>query len=265
MRYALLTLFLWGCMEAPQAPQLESPLLPPPESTIIEGPGDGQVLMNPEASFVWQGNHRFVTEFRYQLDGGGWSGWTGDRSAVFVLDEGGHIFELAGRIPPEGMDPGTEETTPDVRRFTVDAIEGPALWLKPRADLVLMRNGTGTIEIMAEDIGPIVLAHLVLQFDPQVVKINEVMVGDFWQSGEEGSIVVLGRRLGEGYEIDLSLVDASPREGSGAIVRLVFQGAGEGQTIIELMPDSELRGISDSFDIVDLPLNETYQVNISVQ
>ena len=94
MRYiVLLVLLLWGC-EAPQRPVLENPLSQPPETRITRGPVEGETLDKAEVSFHWEGNHRFVTEFRYRIDGKSWSQWTGGISVVLVMDEGEHMFEV---------------------------------------------------------------------------------------------------------------------------------------------------------------------------
>lgn len=232
-----------------------------PETSIIDGPVNGEISTEEETRFAWEGNHRFVNQFRYRLDEGIWSNWAEEKSIALQMDEGDHRFEVMGRIPPGELHPEREESVPEIRNFSIDAISGPALWIKPRADLVLSRGDTSVVGIMVEDVEPIVLAHLVLEFDSDVVQVEKTWRGAFW--GEDGEVVVLERPLlGGGHEIDLAVGETSPVEGSGAIAHIRLHAIGEGTTSLQLAPSTvRLRDVEGK----DQALRELQGIHIIIE
>lgn len=251
MRYSLLVVFLWGCLEAPQKPELHNPLSEPPETTILEGPDEGETVRSAQVGFRWQGNTRFVREFQYRLDGSAWSTWGPGTSATLVLDEGEHTFEVKSRIPPEQDVPGIEEVVPELRGpFVVDALQGPALWLSPRQVSVKVGE-TVALKVMAEEVTDLMLAHLEVRYDQTRLNWVEAQAGTFL--GLNGAEVLefekpdQARALGI---LDLGAAGGQPHgvSGSGVLAELRFRATARGNAEVRLGDSTQVR------DSVNLPL-----------
>jgi len=243
MRHALLlVLLLAGCLESPEEPVLEHPLTQPPETVILEGPEE--TVHRAAVRFRWQGNHRFVSQFQYRIDQGGWSAWFDSTWVELVLDEGEHTFEVRGRIPPGEGEPGVEEREPAVwGPFAVDAIQGPAVWIRPRRASV-HKGEELVLDLMAEEVGDLMLAHLELGFDPDRLVWVEAEPGGFL-GRNQAEVIFFGRAdpaRGTGV-LDLGAAGGDPHgvSGSGRLARVRFRGVARGRVEVRFGGGTDLR------------------------
>ena len=133
---------------------------------------------------------------------------------------------LEGEIPlgdleDEDIFPGQE--SPEIQHiFTVDAIHGPALWLKPRYTTV-EAGKIVTLSVMAEDVGSLMLVHLEIEFNASNLS---------WLDPEEGSFFAtydvflhkVDQIDGRGI-VDLGVVGGTAHDvdGSGTLATLHFR------------------------------------------
>ena len=220
----MLALLLAGCSKPLPPP----PSPPGPTVQFEKVPRKDQVLDTASVSFAWKGSDKWVSEFSYCLHGETWSDWTRQTSVDLVLDEGDYTFRLKGRYPEEEGGRESEEIT---RKFTVDAIQGPALWLKPRHTTVQVRD-TVTVWVWAEDMADLMLAHLEIAFDETRLHWLDPMAGSFLSRNNAQVISFFpeaGEIQGHGI-IDLGAAGGSPHgvNGSGPLVALRFEALGQG-------------------------------------
>jgi hypothetical protein len=140
-----------------------------PPDTYIIAPGDGDTLTNAQVTCEWEGLDNAVS-FRYKLNNQSWSDWTTQTTRSFILDEGLHGFSVTARNEFNREDP-----TPDSITFTVNAITGPALWIKPREirEAVL---ASCSLFIWVEDAQHLMLGSIELTYDNSVLRINAIEV-----------------------------------------------------------------------------------------
>jgi len=219
----ILVLLSIGCSK-PSPPEFFD--LGSPTVEFVEAPAEGAVLDNANVSFRWKGSNAWVSKFDYQLDTEGWSGWTSNTSLVRVLDEGDHTFVVKGQYPPDENFAG-QESAEIVRTFTVDAIHGPALWLRPRQTTVPVGD-TVTVSVMAEDMTDLMLAHLEIEFDAALLGWVDADTPDGSLLSSTGADVVffLKEDQAQGRSIiDLGAAGGWPHgvSGSGAVAAMRFR------------------------------------------
>lgn len=242
--WALIGLIAAGCGgDLPTEPEFDNPLDPDsptgtyvaPETSILSGPADGEVVDNYSVTFSWSGNER-VTEYSFRLTSGEWSQW-GSAATVTLspLDEGDYTFEVKGRYLT-----GDEDDTPDTRSFTIDDIQGPALWLSPRK--VEVANGSEfTLSLMAEDVTDLKALLVVVEFDPTKIALVSWQLldqtGQFLTQHNANVIALVDSSLSTGsigFNLALAGGDQLGVDGSGIILNLTLRrtAAGNNQIIL---------------------------------
>ncbi|MBN2071739.1 MAG: FG-GAP repeat protein [Candidatus Krumholzibacteriota bacterium] len=102
----------------------------PPETQITAGPSEGSTISTSNVTFEWTGSDDHTAtgdlEYSYQLDGEGYSAFSGGTSRQYVgLSNGSHLFEVKAR--DEVLN---EDQTPAARSFTVN-VTSDNIWYVP--------------------------------------------------------------------------------------------------------------------------------------
>ena len=239
--FCLLLVLLASCSK-PQPLELSNPLSQSPTVSFTEVPDEGAVLSDARVSFRWIGGHPGVSEFAYRLDGENWSGWMPGTSLTRLLDEGPHTFVVKGCYPPE-PDFAGRESAEISRTFTVDAIHGPALWLKPRWTTVDVGD-TVMLSVMAEDITDLMLAHLEVAFDGTKLSWVDAKQGSFLSlNGAEVVFLVKVDQVQGRSILDLGAAGGQPHgvSGSGVMSVLHFRTHGQGTVEVTLTDKVKVR------------------------
>ena len=236
----ILGVVLAGCSEVPSPlpPEQE----PSPYVSFEQAPKEGAILDSANVFIAWKGGDAFSYQFAHRLDEEDWSDWTSDTSWRRLLDEGPHTFVLKGRYPPEGDYPGEESA--DLRcTFTVDAIHGPALWLKPRQADVRVGEIV-TLSVMAEDMTDLMLAHLEVEFDGTRLSWVDAEEGPFFSRNDAEVVFLVKADQAQGRSIlDLGAAGGKPYgvSGSGAIAVLEFRASARGTVEVTLTDSVKVR------------------------
>ncbi len=226
--------------------------VPLPEVLLTSGPRGGEEIDTDPIDFRFTGVNVYgKTEFSTRLSEGNWSNWSTANEVSFSnLEEsslaGPYVFQVRVRA-----DAGQSEV-PLERRFTVNAIKGPALRFSPKADTV----GVGDevkIELVAEEVGDILGAHAVIGYNPSLLKLQEpveVLAEDSFLSGFGGTIVQPEPQIDNSLgRLDLAFGVAEGRQlgvpSTGAIARLHFQALKSGVAELSFRPESTLRDLNN--------------------
>ena len=169
---------------------------------------------------------------------------------------GEHRFEVRVRA-----DAG--ESEPTERRFSVDAVGGPALRLTPKAPTG-EAGGTVVVEVVAEEVGGVLAARVVLDFDANVLELQEVSAGEgFW--GQRGGTVVQPQAEIDNASGRLDLAVgvaggvAAGVEGTGALARLTFRAKRSGSADVAFAAGTSLRDAANA-DVAVSTLGVTVEV-----
>jgi hypothetical protein len=208
-----------------------------PETWIVTGPTEGSILSQPEVSLEWDGNE-FAAEFSYRFDPDPWSEWTPEKSKTFILDEGPYTFWAKSR-----NESGVEDDTPAGRSFNVDAVEGPALTVRPR--LVDVSSGDNlTIQVFAEEVSALMLAHPILRFDPEALSIEKAE-GDSFLAQNGGTVLFFADIDVEAGILEISTGvgggEPSGVDGSGPLATVTFRAQTPGTAALSYDTLSEFR------------------------
>jgi len=261
---SIITLFLvMGCDEVPDQPEWINPADPDnpdyqdPLTEIISGPAEGETVNAHTVSFEFSGNEDII-RFSYKLDDADWSEWSAENEVDFqYLDEGEHTFMLQGSFNDEKV-----EETPQVRNFTVDAVQGPALMFFPRKVNVGPAENF-TVDILAEEVEDMMGLYLEIPADASSLELisSEVLdgSGDFLlQNG--GNVIKLIEDAGGVIKMEIMITTAEPAglSGSGAIARLEFRFDGSQDIEYSFSDNNEMR---DS-DIQQIAINELTSLKV---
>lgn len=231
----LLLAFMLACT-MPEEPVFDNPLDPEspdyvgPETSITFGPNEGEVRKNDTVTFSWSGN-KGVVEYSYRLTGpgslwGNWSAWSTDKSKTFsLLNEGEFAFEVKGRYSSETVD-----ESPAKRSFTIDDIQGPALWLYPRQQKVLPTQEFDLV-LIAEDVVDLMALYAQVSFNTNVFTLQSYTVLSSTEGGllykNDGSIINLSDPVSQiGYmKFNLAVAGGDPVgvSGTGRVLKLRFK------------------------------------------
>ncbi|MEE9465922.1 MAG: hypothetical protein V3W14_10160 [Candidatus Neomarinimicrobiota bacterium] len=237
--------FWFSCTSTPEDPGFDNPLDPteeeytPPETSILQGPDEGEIVADHTVTFVFGGNE-LLTEYAYRQNGAAWSPWSSDASVTLqYLDEGEYLFEVKGCYIS-----GDEDSSPASRSYTIDDIQGPALWFSPRK----VQTSTGesfALHLKVEDAADLMVIHAQVQFPASRLSLDSYQVldeaGDFL-AGNSGRVVSLvDSALSQGeIGFNLAVMGASPPglNGTGALIRLTFTPSQSGPAEIRLASGS---------------------------
>lgn len=251
-----LAVFLAGC-ESVDSPMRSNPFDPdglaykPPAALIVGMPDNNFLVETPPITFRWRGNTESATTFSYRLSGsapngagtteGEWSRWGPARSVTYdVLDEGGHVFEVRAQYPT-----GQESVGAESRRFSVDAVKGPALMTRPRQ--VLARIGdTVRLDVLAEEVSEVMLAHVVISYDSGALELMQVERGDMMRQHAEdhgGTPIFLSDATRGTIDVSVGVATADPAGASGtdSLLALEFRVRRVGRSAVDFATTSELR------------------------
>lgn len=219
--------------------ELEAPLSEVSFDTyIVSGPEEGSEVAEPLVTFQWEGSNSLVNEFsyRYMPYQENWSVWSSDVSITLDhLDQGDYVFEVKGRY-----EPGNEDDTPARRSFTVD-IPGPGMLMKPFRQKTVMGEEFN-IYVIADDVEDLVLAHLVLKFDPSKLQAVDANPGEIFQSYPPAFFKTIDNSGGI-VDISISSIGAEPSRfsGTGAIAAIRFKSLSVGESSVDFDRESEFR------------------------
>lgn len=125
----LFSLIFWTCLTEPE---FDNPLDPdnpdfePPETIIIGGPAEGEIVSESIVTFHWKGNEH-ASEYATNLNNIGWSAWSLNTEINYeYLDEDDYTFQVKSRYST-----GDEDDSPAEIHFTIDAIQGQSLRVFP--------------------------------------------------------------------------------------------------------------------------------------
>jgi len=132
---------------------------------------------------------------------------------------------------PDTAPPETPPSSPDAARSTGPS---PVRFLPP-----VVNTTTGsqmTVALIIENAADVVSAPLQVQFDPKVVKLNDVGRGDFFSG--DGQIPVFTKNIqndtGTAVINMNRLPDSAGVSGSGVLVTMIFQAVGPGSTTVRV-------------------------------
>jgi hypothetical protein len=226
----------------------------PPDTQIIS-PADGATLTNAQVTCEWEGLDNAVS-FRYKLDDEAWSAWTTQTTQTFFLDEGIHGFAVTAKNEFNREDP-----TPDSITFTVDAISGPALWIKPR-QRTLAVSASCSLYVWMEDALNLMLGSIELIYDNTVLRIKSVEI-DTTLLGANGGMVQFIPEYHDTMQVvkvTFGIVGGSPKgvSGNGALFMMDCLLKTADTTSIDFSLASEVR---DTLNVV-IPLTTMLSATI---
>ena len=209
----------------PDNPDYESPL-----AIISEGPANGSTINDDFTTFKWYGNNN-QCEFSYRLNNNDWSPWSSDSSVTLdYLDEINHVFQVKAKYSSDSV-----QHVPSTVTFTVDAIEGPALWLYHKK-VETSVNDTFSIYVMAEEVTELAIMSVVLNFDPAYLQIQEYEIceNDSILNGSEFFKVNKCDNTNGQLTVYLALESSEQGSlnGSGPIIRVYFKAMQQGTSNI---------------------------------
>jgi len=228
----------------PESPIYNNPVDPggstfvPPTVTITGGPQTGDTVSTRSVTFTWTGSSNAIL-FQTRVLGhewlSDWSPWSEDTSQTLIgLDESQYQFRVRGGIPSSSGDPQSGFISdPASRTFTVDAIQGPALWLSPVLSLASL-NGNFDLNVYAEDVTDLTMVKLRIRFDAGRLQYTTKSDGPFLLSNG-GTLLQFDPIIDNGaglVEFEMGVAGANPPgvTGTGIIITLTFQAVGTGQT-----------------------------------
>lgn len=238
-----------------------------PEVQLIGGPTEGEEVDTDLIDF------RFVAldaygkvEFRARLNEGAWSDWTTNTEMSFSdLEESSLAGEYTFQVQVRS-DAGQSVVVE--RKFSVNSIKGPALRFSPKS-LKVQVGENSFVDLVAEEVGRILGAHVVVVFDPNLISIQRIEIAEespsFVGNLLGGTVIqpdpIIDNTAGL---IDLSVAvvgsDQTASIITGSIVRLHFMALRAGSGIISIRPNSVLRDLDNQ----DIPVKAN-QVEIVVE
>ena len=182
----------------------------PPDTQIIS-PADGDTLTDAQVTCEWEGLDNAVS-FRYKLDNENWSSWTAQTAQTFFLDEGMHGFSATARNEFNREDP-----TPDSITFFLNAITGPALWIKPRETRLAVSTSC-SLFVWVEDTQNLMLGYIELTYDNSILRINAIEVDTTLLMSNGGNVQFIPEfhESTQVAKVTFGIVGGSPKVVSGS-------------------------------------------------
>lgn len=209
----------------PDNPDYEAPL-----ATIVESPDDGSTINTDIVTFRWSGNNDDC-QFSYRLNNDSWSPWSTDTSITLdYLDEIHYSFQVKAKYSTDSV-----QYIPSTVSFTVDAIEGPALWLYHKK-VETSVNDIFSIYVMAEEVSDLAMMSVILNYDPAFLQVQnyEICEDDSILNGSE--VIQVNKCDNTNGQLTVYLALESTEQenlnGSGQIIRAVFKAVQRGTTTI---------------------------------
>jgi len=215
-----------------------------PEVEITEGPAEDEVLTADQVTFTYGSiNASGQIEFSTKLNDQDWSDWGPQTSVTYEnLEEsdlaGPHLFQVQVRA-----DAGESEIL--LRRFQINALQGPTLRLSPKA-LTTSVGQTVEVDIVAEEVTNLLAARVIIEFDADRLQLQEVVADDLFLTQRGGTVFRPDAVIdNENGQVDLSVgVLGGTNAGvddSGILAKLRFRARSSGIGTLEIGAGSELR------------------------
>ncbi|TES93902.1 MAG: hypothetical protein E3J87_01300 [Candidatus Cloacimonadota bacterium] len=223
---------LGGCKDCGTAPPLG-----PPDTEIIY-PENGDTLSNALIKFEWKGLNN-PDKYCYKLDEETWSGWTKDTTAEFFLDEGSHTFTAKARNKMN-----SEDKSPAVCSFYIDAIKGPALWIKNRKTEAPVSLPC-SIKVYAENVTNLMLGYIKLMYENSKIKIGSIIADTTFLTKNGGEIQIIPEFNDSlpYLEVTIGVVGGEPKgvSGTGSLFTINFLLKVSDSTEIAFSSETEIR------------------------
>jgi hypothetical protein len=202
----------------------------PPSAALTSGPSEGQVVQSASVVFAWSRGSSTGSCY-YRMDNGPGRSTTRLDTTFTELDEGSHIFYLQG-LHMNGV--SQEPLHP--RSFTVNAVPGPSIMVKPRLQTCNL-NDEFDCEIWAEEVTGLMGTKITVQFDKNyLMVVTNPQVGSFLRknNGEIPSWNLQYDNANGKIVAELVVLGGNPRgvNGSGNLVTITFKAIQQGMTKI---------------------------------
>ena len=253
-------IFIFSCENAPEFDNPldpENPDFTQPDTFIILGPDQNEIVSTSTIELSWSGNDD-IYEYRFQYDDFEWSDWSIETSTILTfLDEGEHAFQVMGRYT--SLD---EDETPDSLQFVVNAIDGPSLRVFPlhlSADV----GSTVNIHIYLEEVENIMASEIFFTYDPLHAVLQSVQEGSMINEFSGESVFITDEIEWGVVQIDLgvALGDDPGVYNSGAYIELTFQLVSKGEFTIDILDSSQLRDNNNNTIIINSIVDGIVQIN----
>lgn len=243
-----LVLVLLTCVRRPSEPQYDNPLDPlgdahiEPDTWITSVTPAPDSLNRIDSSTViisWGGN-KYITQYSCSLSGDdAWTAWdTATSRELIYLDEKDYTFFVKGRYSTLEPDITPAETT-----FVVDAVQGPALIIRPRKSTVSLdttSDSTFFVDVYVEDVDSLLLLKILLDYNPSKMALDSDSVRIVRPFLEQHGASIIPDPF---YEVDtflnqikiqIGLVEGHPAwvSGSGRIAQIFFKALQPGSTYL---------------------------------
>ncbi|MEW6756223.1 MAG: cohesin domain-containing protein [Candidatus Latescibacterota bacterium] len=222
--------------------------VPLPVAEITSGPAEGSTLSTDSATFEYRARQAYGTvTYAVRLDGGEWTAW-GSQTRVAYADleesslSGPHLVQVRVRA-----DAG--ESAAQSRTFEVNAVEGPALRLAPKA--VSTRTGqTVAVNLVAEEVQDVLAARAVVSFDAARLELVGVTANAEFLEASGGTVVMPNPEIDNaGGRVDLAVGVAGGTRagisGTGVLARLDFRVRRAGVVTLAVSTGSSLRDLDN--------------------
>lgn len=262
----------------------ENPDYLPPQTAIISGPGEGEVLDTNTVTFSWRhadstywadtsgsSNVPSRIEYSYRLTGLDWSSWESGESLWYLpyehwsyedstglhsvtlgpLEDGLQLFEVRMKYPTEIF-----EYNWPMRSFTISAMEGPALYVSPMQTYIDSGDAFSSL-VRVLDAQDLMGIHLKLDYDPSFVRLREYSLysdtTDFLLQSladhlEDFMFIENDTTAGK-FDLSIGLAGGNFTgvSGTGTLIELVFDHVGSrGNSVIQILPESTLRDVNNN-------------------
>jgi|GEM_PF-3074743 len=191
-----------------------------------------QILAMDSLDVLLEGNAEGMT-FSYSLDGGEWTAYSPEALiALRYLNEGPHSLDILARYST-----GDEMDAPLRIDFEVDAVKGPALWLRNKY-VEVSPGEEFQVELILEETDNAAMLMNHIQFDADILTFVSMGSADY----EGSQVISLNKMISdntiEAYVASSLLNPAG--ESSHAVYSLTFRAKTAGQSTIRLL-ENELR------------------------
>lgn len=260
---SIIILFLfWSCE---LAPEFDNPLDPDnpeyetPETTILGGPSEGEIVDESTVTFSWEGNEQAVV-YSTNLNNLGWSNWTSNTDITFdYLDEGGYTFQVKCKYST-----GDEDESPAEINFTVDAIQGQSLRIYPLL-IETTVNQTQTVSVFMEEVENVMTTEFDITYDPLLVTLQNVTEGELITDFAGESVMIYEIIENDGYNsiqmnLGVALGDNPGLTGTGSVVDIEFLPVSIGSFNIEVN-DLAFR----DYNNLEIPVNQIVNGRFEVE
>jgi hypothetical protein len=220
--------------------------------TIISSGLTADALVTDTSITITMDNPENLSAYHYQLDNGTWQQVTGNVITLNWLDEGAHTFS----VRMENKD-GVVDDSVLVVPFTVDAVHGPALMVKPR-HIAVAPLAQFTVQVMLEELeltDSLIGAQLKLRCDRTRVRVLRVERQPFLApAGVTAQFADSTLTDSTARYLYRNISETSLKTGTGALVNVVCQSLAAGTTTLTFVTDStkvftqQFRGTSSAND-----------------